>query len=641
MKNWKIGTRISVGFGALITVSALLGVFAYIQVNTLAARSADVSGNTLPSITLMEEVKANAQNNMGLLFQHIVSTDKAEMSAIEQRITENRTQNSNLLAKYEKELISNDKDRELLGELNAARQAFWAFGEQVLSVSRAGTPEANHRALEMARTQLAAQEGKYIEAVDKEVAFNQQLGQEAVNAVNGAVSSAHTGVLACIAISILLGVCLAVFIVRSITRPLGIALHLIAQVRKGDVSQTVEVTTTEEVGQILTAMNDMVSNLKGAADVASKISAGDLTAEPKALSDKDTLGHALIAMVDKLRKTADVSKKISEGDLTVRLQAASDKDTLGNALVTMVEKLRKTVEAVTESANNVASGSEQMNGTAQQLSQGAAEQAAAAEESTSAMEEMASSVTQNADNARQTERIASQAAEDAKSSGAAVEKTVSAMKEIAEKINIIEEIARKTDLLALNAAVEAARAGEHGKGFAVVASEVRKLAERSQTAAAEISRLTATGVQVAEGAGELLGKLVPDIRKTAELVREIAASSAEQSTGAAQVNKAMQQLDQIIQQNASASEEMASTAEELASQAEILQTSIAFFRVDGDRSQPVRKPGRDKSAAAKRSSVSRGLLQMNHAISGGASIELGVNTGSGDAHDSDFGPFKG
>jgi methyl-accepting chemotaxis protein len=160
------------------------------------------------------------------------------------------------------------------------------------------------------------------------------------------------------------------------------------------------------------------------------------------------------------------------------------------------------------------------------------------------------------------------------------------MKEIAEKITIIEEIARKTDLLALNAAVEAARAGEHGKGFAVVASEVRKLAERSQAAAADINKLTQSGVNVAQNAGDMLLKLVPDIRKTAELVQEIAAASVEQNTGAVQVNKAIQQLDQVIQQNASASEEVAAAAEELSSQAQQLQAAIAFFKVNSTAGKP-------------------------------------------------------
>jgi methyl-accepting chemotaxis protein len=597
MKNWKIGTRISAGFAAVIAIASLLGTFAYIQVGTLATRSADVSGNTLPSVELMGEVKANAQNAMKLILEHIISTDKEEMQALEEKIRDSRSQTASLLAKYEKDLISGDKDRDLLGQMNSVRNSFWAAADDVLNVSRLGTSESSRKALEMAHARLAPLHVKFIEGVEKEVEFNQQLGQEAVNSVNGAASSARTGVLISIAAAVLIAVCLAMFIVRGITRPLGSALHLVDQVAEGDLSETVQVSSTDEVGQILAAMNRMVNNLKDAAQLASRISDGDLTVQPKALSEKDTLGHALIAMV---------------------------------------EKLRKTVEAVTESANNVASGSEQMNGTAQQLSQGASEQAAAAEESTSAMEEMASSVTQNADNARQTEKIAAKAAEDAKSGGAAVGQTVTAMKEIAEKISIIEEIARKTDLLALNAAVEAARAGEHGKGFAVVASEVRKLAERSQTAAAEISRLTAAGVHISSGAGDLLDRLVPDIRKTAELVREIAAASVEQSTGTSQVNKAMQQLDQVIQQNASASEEMASTAEELASQAEILQSAIGFFRIDTDRTQARRKPVREKKLHA----ASQGLMQMNRAVSKGTTIELGVNTGSPDSHDSEFTPYR-
>ena len=170
--------------------------------------------------------------------------------------------------------------------------------------------------------------------------------------------------------------------------------------------------------------------------------------------------------------------------------------------------------------------------------------------------------------------------EEALVSGNAVAETMHAMKEIAEKINIISEIARKTDLLALNAAVEAARAGDHGKGFAVVASEVRKLAERSQSAAAEIARLTSSGVTVAESAGKMLTRLVPDIRKTAELIQEINSSSIEQNSEAAEINKAIQQLDSVIQQNASASEELASTTEELSSQADQLQNSVAYFKVE-------------------------------------------------------------
>jgi methyl-accepting chemotaxis protein len=354
-----------------------------------------------------------------------------------------------------------------------------------------------------------------------------------------------------------------------------------------------------------------------------------------------------------LARAVDLVEHVAQGDLRTQAEVTSQ-DEVGlmlAALNRMIEKLRDTVGQVANGSAQVASASEEMSATAEQLSQGSTEQAAAAQESTSAMEEMASSIQQNADNARQTDKIASKAAEDAKSSGETVVQTVRAMKEIAEKISIIEEIARKTDLLALNAAVEAARAGEHGRGFAVVASEVRKLAERSQTAAAEISRLTGDGVRVAEAAGQLLEKLVPDIRKTAELVREIAAASSEQSTGASQVNKAVQQLDQVIQQNASASEELASTAIELSSQAEALQSTIAFFKVgDGQRTfgfeaKKPHAPLKARAAAGKASApshgTSAGLANMHHAIkSAGVAIQLDANTGDSDARDRDFTTYE-
>ncbi len=277
------------------------------------------------------------------------------------------------------------------------------------------------------------------------------------------------------------------------------------------------------------------------------------------------------------------AKRIAAGDLTGTLDV-DQKDEIGilaGAMREMTRKITEIVQSVQQSSANVASGSEQMSSTAQELSSGSAEQAANAEEVSSSMEEMSSNISQNSENAQETEQIARQSAADAENGGKAVEQTVEAMKQIAEKISIIEDIARNTNLLALNAAIEAARAGDHGKGFAVVASEVRKLAERSQQAAGEISNLSKSSVEVAESAGTMIARIVPNIQRTAQLVEEINAASKEQDSGANQINQAILQLDQVIQQNASASEEMASMAEELASQADSLRETMEFFTIAG------------------------------------------------------------
>jgi methyl-accepting chemotaxis protein len=288
-------------------------------------------------------------------------------------------------------------------------------------------------------------------------------------------------------------------------------------------------------------------------------------------------------IVGPIRKAVTFSEKIAKGDFIDNSIDIVNKDEIGalaGTLKGMADRLKGVVLEVQKASESVAAGSVELSSSSQTVSQGATEQAASIEEITASMEEMSANISQNAENASETDQLARKAAEDARESGKAVALTVDSMKSIADKISIVEEIARQTNLLALNAAIEAARAGEHGKGFAVVAAEVRKLAERSGHAAAEISELSSSSVQVAEKAGSMLNQLVPDIERTASLVQEIAAASDEQNSGANQINNAISQLDTVIQQNASASEEMASTSEELSSHGQHLIELMGFFHVD-------------------------------------------------------------
>ncbi|QJB56302.1 Cache 3/Cache 2 fusion domain-containing protein [Pseudodesulfovibrio sp. zrk46] len=285
-------------------------------------------------------------------------------------------------------------------------------------------------------------------------------------------------------------------------------------------------------------------------------------------------------------RAVTVMARINDGELDVEELPVHHKgprdelEEMGQALNGMSARLREVVANVQASALSVTSGSAELAGTSQALSEGATNQAASVEEVSASMEEMTSNIEQNTDNANQTEKIARQAAEDARQGGESVTQTVDAMRQIADKIAIIEEIARQTNLLALNAAIEAARAGEHGKGFAVVAAEVRKLAERSGVAASEISELSANSVAIAEQAGKMLEKMVPDITRTAELVQDIAAASDEQQTGSVQIKTAILELDKVVQQNSAESEHVAASSEELAGHATQLQDVISFFHTD-------------------------------------------------------------
>ncbi len=421
-----------------------------------------------------------------------------------------------------------------------------------------------------------------------------------------AEASKITNYLIIMSVIVIIALVAAIFLSswKFIVSPLNNLVTQVEKIGEGDLNQQIVVNRKDEVGKLLTVMSTMTDNLRGHGQAADAI---------------------------------------SRGDLTCTVHVLSDKDILGKSLALMLEKLRSVVAEVKATANNVASGSEELSSSSEQMSQGASEQAAAAEEVSSSMEQMISNIRQNADNAQQTEAIALKSAADAREGGKAVDDTVKAMREIAGKISIIEEIARQTNLLALNAAIEAARAGEHGKGFAVVASEVRKLAERSQTAAGEINKLSASSVQIAEQAGQMLDRMVPDIQKTSELVQEISAASREQDAGAQQINKAIQQLDQVIQQNASSSEELSSTAEELSSQAQQLQHSAAFFKIEETDAAPVnivslkshRASGGKTGHAKLLDTPGRHPLPQSTKLAGSSGVRLNMSEGVNDP-DADF-----
>ncbi len=627
-----IKTKLTATFGLLLSLMLAMGSYGIYAI--------DDAGETLHhTLTGPVARQANAltMDNLQLRIARsqlaLVETKSAEEAANLIRTGDADRQELLKAAEWAANAAETEAGKRAYADILMILRELFRIDDQLRGLVKTGNVE---QAFQLAKGESGALMGQIETLLQARLTNNTSQMQEAEAHAAATREMTQLVVGVGLAAALLVGSLAAFLILRGIGRGLGAVQKATSAVALGDLDQEIKLTGNDEIKDVVDTVNRMAANLRQTAGIASRVATGDIKVTVTPLSDKDTLGNSMRDMVDYLRATADLAQSIASGDLTTDARRQSKDDVLGLALESMVERLRGVVGDALAASDNVSSGSQELSAGAEQLSQGATEQAAAAEQASASMEEMAANIKQNADNAAQTEKIARQSSRDAETSGKAVSRAVSAMRTIAEKISIVQEIARQTDLLALNAAVEAARAGEHGKGFAVVASEVRKLAERSQAAAAEISSLSGDTVQVATDAGEMLNRLVPDIQKTAELVSEISAACREQDIGASQINEAIQQLDKVIQQNAGASEEMSSTSEELAAQAEELQASIAFFKVDRANTRQRQaaaaeqtRQTKTKTATAKRQTVSTQLSRAK-------GFALDMSMGGPDDDDADF-----
>jgi len=589
---------IKMKLGATFTVVAvMLLVVSVIGITKMATLNSAIT-DLIEGPAKRQELALNATNQLGILLRMernmTMNTDPAKLAEFNTETAASLKTIDELITEAER--IAPEQTKATWAKLRQDFTTYRPINEKVRALASAGDVEG---ARKISFSDSSRLNNEMEESTTKLIASAAAAMQQVDEDTNKLYDDARTLLFTVSAIALLVAVAGAFWISMIVSRGLKNIGSVISAVAIGDLDQDVKITSNDEIKDLVDTVNGMTANLRVSAGLADKIADGDLTVSHKPLSDKDTLGHALVRMIDRLRGVV--------GDAGA-------------------------------AAENVSAGSQELSANSEQVSQGATEQAAAAEEASASMEQMAANIKQNADNAAQTEKIARQSSKDAEASGVAVDRAVGAMRTIAEKIGIVQEIARQTDLLALNAAVEAARAGEHGKGFAVVASEVRKLAERSQTAAAEIGAVSTDTVKAATEAGEMLTKLVPDIRRTAELVAEISAACREQDVGASQINEAIQQLDKVTQQNAGASEQISTTSEELAAQAEELQSSIAYFRIDDQgkarRSAPapIARPAAARPATVKTRPNS--IADQKARVAGFA---LDLSHGGPDADDAEFG----
>jgi len=339
------------------------------------------------------------------------------------------------------------------------------------------------------------------------------------------------------------------------------------------------------------------------------------------------IGYVLYTTIVKpLSKGVQFAQLIGKGDLTARVKINQDDEigTLAEELGAMAQSLKDTVVTIKRNALDLVHSSKNLRDSSQQLSQGSADQAASAEEVSTSIEEMVANIDQNTENAVQTEKITVDTAKEVNVANELSSEAMNAMEDISERITVISDIAFQTNILALNAAVEAARAGEHGRGFSVVAAEVRKLAEKSKSAADEIVGLVSKGLQVSRQAGEKTKALVPDIEKTTQLIKEITAASMEQKTGADQINQAMQQLNMITQENASSSDELTQSSEQLSDLAGNLQEAVGYFNIGEDVTQKV-----EPVVGKKENEQKRDKKQQNKSTTSSSTLSEKENQSAG------------
>ena len=540
LNNWKIGKRLTLAFAltlALVGIVAVAGFWGLSRMvdtaNTILQRdakmleyAADLEAHTLG----MRRYEKDVFLNLG---------DKEKVSEYNSKWQTSFRDASEDIDNLQK--LADNEDGEIVRTMRTDLATYSSGFENLMRGINDGT----------ITTAVAANEsiGRYKDDIRRLDTLSSDFARKNTERMNvkgkviadAASQTRLTMWIICIT-GVIVVIALTIMVTRSITTPIMEVVAFAGKLAEGQNDLNIPVRGEDETGLLFAAMRKMVA------------SNGEMI---------------------------NAASGIASGDLRVRVTPRSDRDELGKALSNMIEKLTEIITEVRSGASSLTVASTQVSASAQSLSQGTSQQASSVEETTSSLQQMSASITQNAENSSQMEAMAVKGTNDVDESAQAVRQSVEAMTKIAEKISIIEEIAYQTNLLALNAAIEAARAGEHGRGFAVVATEVRKLAERSQAAAKDIGGLASSSVDVAQRSGRLLTDLVPTIRRTADLVREVAAASNEQSAGVSQINKAMTLVDQVTQRNASASEELASTAEEMAAQSEALQQTISFFNIAG------------------------------------------------------------
>jgi methyl-accepting chemotaxis protein len=612
--NWfndmKIGKKL---IGAFIFVGAITAVVGYMGISSMG-KIADMGASSYANETLgiVHLKQADIEIiHAGRAEKNLLLSSTPEERETYGKAIEGFTAKANEELEKAKPLIHTPEGKELLVKVDQAWAERQEVESQIVAAAAKDELEKKRDSVELSRG-LGRQKADALEGfITQLVELKENNAKEAAEESDETYHSSRTLMLALASGGVLCGLILGFFIARSISKPLAHLAETAKHISLGDMSQSVDYRSGDEVGSLADSFRALVSYIHGVSVLLQKLAEGDLTEQAEQKSDLDVLTKSLNTLIVAMNEITQTAQNIAGGDLTVTVRERSANDKLMQALGSMVAGLNSTIRGVSENAASTSASSQQLAAASEAIASGAQEQAASLEETSSSLEEITATVRQSADNAKQASQLAVGSKDAALQGQAVLAEAITAMSEInaasakiADIISTIDEIAFQTNLLAVNAAVEAARAGDEGRGFAVVASEVRSLAQRSAVAAKEVKvliqdslRKVEVGSVLVNRSGETLQGIVTSVKHVTDIVGEMAAAASEQSVGIEQVNTAITQLDQVTQSNSAQTEELSATAQSLSDQATSLLDLVSTFNLgDGNGNEAT---GRSESRRAE------------------------------------------
>jgi methyl-accepting chemotaxis protein len=556
VNRWKIGTRIAAAFGAVTLIAIMLGGFAYIRLAAVQKSATAITGGSLPGIYVIGQVQRNAPRSLSLLLQRVASQDETELMLMDIEVNDLRTNDAKLIAEYAN-TITTDKNREQFASIQAAAGAYWPRFDAIVALSKS---HKNKEAMAALSDQLKPLYQIYADAIEAEVALNKVDGDGRGKEIQATVKTAKAGLLAGLALALLVALGISLFVTRGITVPLAVAVKHLQQVAGGDVSADMlpeHLERNDEIGSLANALQTMSIGLRA---MIQEVSGGI-----RVLSDSSA--HLMTG-----------SAEMASGS-----RYASD------------------------NAHSVAAAAEEMSSNVASVATGMEQTSASLSDVASATEQMTATIGEIAGNSEKARRITGDATRQAIRITEQINQLGQSAHEIGKVTEAITEISSQTNLLALNATIEAARAGAAGKGFAVVATEIKALAQQTAAATQDIKARIA-GVQSATAGGIAeIGKVSQIIDEVSGIVASIASAIEEQAsttqgiarniaaaaTAVTQANTRISEtsrvshevakdiggVDQAAAKMATGSDDVRSNATSLSAVAEQLRVSVGRFHV--------------------------------------------------------------